>query len=243
MKQIREDVYYIHGQDDMIPDSHVYIIGKSESKDLSMVDAGLMGKAEYKMRSIQDLGIRIEDIKRVIMTHTHLDHIGCLKDIKKRMPWLEVWIHSVEAEALENGDERTVYGMDMFKDMCQMQYGLKDGFFNIEADRKLLDGESLNIGGMTWEVMHIPGHSAGSIALYEKDLKILIPGDVVYADHAIGRFDLHGANPHHHMDSLMKLGKLDVKILLPGHNMIMTNVPEGYVIETAEQWAPYLAEY
>jgi glyoxylase-like metal-dependent hydrolase (beta-lactamase superfamily II) len=205
-----------------------------------MIDAGLMGKADYKIKSIQELGIKLDDIKRVIMTHTHLDHIGCLKDIKDKMPWLELWVHSIEAEPLENGDERTVYGMDMFRDMCQMQYGLKDGLFKFHVDRKLQDGDPLDIGGMIWEVNHIPGHSAGSIALYDKKQKILIPGDVVYADHAIGRFDLHGADPLCHRDSLMKLGTLDVDILLPGHNRIMTDVPEGYILETAEQWGPYL---
>ena len=174
------------------------------------------------------------------MTHTHLDHIGCLKDIKAEMPWIELWVHSIEAESLIKGDERNVYGMDMFKDMCQMQYGLEDGLFTFQVDKKLQDGDVLDIGGMRWDVLHIPGHSAGSIALYEQTQEILIPGDVVYADHAIGRFDLHGADPQSHKDSLMKLGKLDVKVLLPGHNRIMTDVPEGYILETAEQWGPYL---
>lgn len=240
MKKITEDVFYIQGQDDMIPDSHVYVVGKPESNDLSMIDAGLMGKADYKIKAMQELGVKLDDIKRVIMTHTHLDHIGCLKDIRDKMPWLELWVHSIEAESLEQGDERTVYGMDMFRDMCQMQYGLKDGLFKFQVDRRLQDGDSLDIGDMTWEVKHIPGHSAGSIALYDKNQKILIPGDVVYADHAIGRFDLHGADPHSHRDSLMKLGSLDVDILLPGHNRIMTDVSEGYILETAEQWGQYL---
>ncbi len=49
MAQVAEGVYFIEGQDDMIPDSHAYIIGKPESKDLSMIDAGLAGKGRYKL--------------------------------------------------------------------------------------------------------------------------------------------------------------------------------------------------
>jgi hydroxyacylglutathione hydrolase len=241
MTKIREGVYFIEGRDEMIPDSHVYIIGKPESKDLSMIDAGLTGKGSYKIDSVRKLEIDTADIKRVIMTHTHFDHIGCLSEIRQEMPWLELWVHTYEAVQLEEGDERTIYGMDMFKNMCQAQYNLKEGAFKFEVNKKLNDGETLEIGGMVWKVVHVPGHSAGSIALYENTDKILIPGDVVYADYAIGRFDLHGADPAKHKESLMRLSELKVDVLLPGHNRIMERVPEGYIRGTAEQWGPYLA--
>ena len=142
---------------------------------------------------------------------------------------------------MEQGDERTIYGMDMFKSMCQTQYGFKPGAFRFNVNRKLQGGESLEIGGMGWEVIHIPGHSMGSIALYDNSRKALIPGDVVYADYAIGRFDLHGANASELKKSLLKLAKLEVDILLPGHNRIVEKVPNGYIRETAKQWEPYLA--
>ena len=53
MKQISEGVFFIPGQDEMIPDSHVYLLGIPDSDDLSLVDAGLMGKGRYKIDSIQ----------------------------------------------------------------------------------------------------------------------------------------------------------------------------------------------
>jgi glyoxylase-like metal-dependent hydrolase (beta-lactamase superfamily II) len=124
--------------------------------------------------------------------------------------------------------------------MCQKQYGLKFGAFTFQTNKKLEGGESLNIGRMEWEVIHIPGHSMGSIALYNRTKKILIPGDVVYADYAIGRFDLHGANAPDLKKSLMRLAKLDVDILLPGHNQTVKNLPKGYIQKTANQWEPYL---
>jgi glyoxylase-like metal-dependent hydrolase (beta-lactamase superfamily II) len=240
MAEVCVGVYFIQGRDEMIPDSHVYLIGKPESKDLSMIDSGLTGKGSYKVQSLESLGIDMEDIKRVIMTHTHMDHIGCLREIREKMPWTELWVQESEAVQLEEGDERTVYGMDMFKSMCQAQYNLKDGDFNFKVNRRLHGGERLEIGDMEWEVIHVPGHSAGCIALYEKSGKILIPGDVVYADYAIGRFDLYGADPGEHKESLLRLAELEVDILLPGHNNIMARVPDGYIRATAEQWGPYL---
>jgi len=239
--KIAEGVYFIPGQDEMIPDSHTYVIGLPASNDLTLIDPGLMGKGQYKMEAIKGDGIDPSAIKRVIMTHTHLDHIGCLPEILESIPQAELWVHREEAVPLEQGDERTVYGMDMFKSMCQAQYGIKPGAFRFQVDRKLEGGASLEIGGMTWDVVHIPGHSSGSIALFNADGKILIPGDTVYADYAIGRFDLHGAGGPQLRDSLKTLSEMDVSILLPGHNRIMEQVPDGYIRDTARQWEPYLS--
>jgi glyoxylase-like metal-dependent hydrolase (beta-lactamase superfamily II) len=241
MTQITEGVYFIKGQDEMIPDSHVYVVGKLDSQDLSLIDAGLMGKGNYKIQSIQKMGIELKAITRIIMTHTHLDHIGCLAEIREQIPWAELWVHDIEAGPLEEGDERTVYGMEMFQNMCMMQYNIKPGAFTFLIDRRLQGEENLDIGGMTWEVLHIPGHSPGSIGLYNQSEKILIPGDVVYADYAIGRFDLHGANGLELKNSLLQLAELEVDILLPGHNRIVNGLPPGYIADTAGQWAPYLA--
>ena len=240
MPEITKGVYFIPGQDEFIPDSHVYVIGVSSSQDLSIVDAGLMGKGGYKIQSIQKLGIKLSDIKRVIMTHTHLDHIGCLKEIREQIPHAELWIHEEEAHPIERGDERGVYGMEMFRSMCQSQYGLKSGDFKFNVDRKLKEGGKLDIGGLSWEVLHIPGHSAGSVALYERSRKVLIPGDVVYADYAIGRFDLHGADGSVLKNSLLRLAELEVEVLLPGHNRVVKGVKPGYIRDTARQWTPYL---
>ena len=241
MGKIMEGVYFIHGQDEMIPDSHTYVIGDPSSKDLSLIDPGLTGKGKYKIQSLQKMGIEASSIKRVIMTHTHFDHIGCLSEIQKQFPGAELWIHALEADPLEKGDDRTIYGMDMFRGMCQMQYGIKPGAFGFEVHRKLQGGESLDLGGRVWEVIHIPGHSMGSVALYNKTDKILIPGDVIYADYAIGRFDLHGADASELKKSLLRLAELKVDVLLPGHNEIVEKLPAGYILKTAKQWEAYLA--
>jgi len=240
MVKIRESLLLIQGQDEMIPDSHVYLLGKPDSGDLSLVDTGLVGKGAHKVELLKAAGVKPSDIKRVIMTHTHLDHIGCLREIMGQIPGVELWVHSAEAGPLEAGDDRTVYGMEMFKQMCQAQYRLKAGAFTFKVDRCLEDGDELKIGGELWRVLHIPGHSAGGVALYDEGEGILIPGDVVYADFAIGRFDLHGANGSQLNKSLTRLAGLKVKTLLPGHNRVLQNVPDGYIASTAKQWAPYL---
>jgi hydroxyacylglutathione hydrolase len=78
------------------------------------------------------------------------------------------------------------------------------------------------------------------VGLYHSTKRALIPGDVVYADYAIGRFDLHGASGPDLYKSLLSLAELDVEILLPGHNRIVEDLPEGYIDRTARQWKSYL---
>jgi glyoxylase-like metal-dependent hydrolase (beta-lactamase superfamily II) len=241
MPKITEDVYHIPGQDEFMPDSHAYVLGKPSSQNLSLVDAGLTGKGSYKIQAIQKAGIELSSIKRVIMTHTHLDHIGCFAEILKQLPSAELWVHRSEADLLEKGDERAVYGMDTFRGFCEGQLGLKPGAFKCQVHRKLQGGETLDLGDMTWEVIHIPGHSMGSIGLYHRTMKILIPGDVIYADYAIGRFDLYGADAAGLKESLMRLAELEVDILLPGHNEIVKGLPKGYILKTAKQWEPNLS--
>jgi len=240
MPKVTEEVYFIPGQDEFMPDAHTYVLGKPSSKNLSLIDAGMVGKGNYKIQSIEQAGIELSSIKRIIMTHTHLDHIGCLSEIQKKIPWAELWVHQSEADLLERGEERAVYGMDMFRTLCQLQFRLKPGAFKFQVHRKLRGGEVVELGENDWEVIHIPGHSMGSIGLYHRPLKILIPGDVVYADYAIGRFDLYGANASELKKSLLKLAELEVGILLPGHNRIVKELPKDYILKTAKQWEAYL---
>lgn len=240
MPKITEEVYYIPGQDEFMPDAHVYLLGRPLSQDLTLIDAGVVGKGKYKIRSIQEAGIELSSIKRIILTHTHLDHIGCLSEIQREIPWAELWVHQSEADLLEQGEEKAVYGMDMFRTLCQLQFRLKPGAFKFQVHRKLKGGEILDLGDTPWEVLHIPGHSIGSIGLYHRPMKILIPGDVVYADYAIGRFDLYGASGSELKNSLMRLAELEVDILLPGHNRVVKDLPKGYILKTAKQWEAYL---
>ena len=74
----------------------------------------------------------------------------------KSLTDLLVWIHTEEADPSEKGDERTVYGMDMFKTLCQ-SVRASTGAFRFQANRKLKDGEVLTISRDGPEVLHIPG--------------------------------------------------------------------------------------
>ncbi|MBM3300101.1 MAG: MBL fold metallo-hydrolase, partial [Deltaproteobacteria bacterium] len=221
IEKIVEGVQWIPGRDKFLPDSHMYVVGKPDSADFSLVDCGLMEMGGYKLEELENCGVRLEQVTRIIMTHTHMDHIGCLPEILEAIPDAEVWVHRDEALYLESGDERIVYGNKMFESMIRSQYNVPKDFFRTTVHRHLEGGEVLDLGGVQFKVIHLPGHSAGSIGLFNERHRLFMSGDTIYADGAIGRFDLFSANPVELKQSLELIADLGIEILLPCHNRIV----------------------
>lgn len=239
-QSVIEGIYWIPGRDGFIPDSHVYVVGKPGEQDYSLVDCGLLGMGSYKLEELDKIGVSLKHVKRIIMTHTHLDHIGCLPEILKAIPDAEVWVHKDEAIYLERGDPSIVFGNSMFESMLRTQYDVPKDLFTLNVHRKLEGGEKLSLGGIPFEVVHVPGHSAGSIGLFNKEHKLFMSGDTIYADGAIGRYDLASADPAQLKQSLEKIDALGVDILLPCHNRIVNGGAEPMVKNTVRQWASML---
>ncbi|MEJ2717512.1 MAG: MBL fold metallo-hydrolase, partial [Deltaproteobacteria bacterium] len=209
-EQVIDGVWWIPGRDSFLPDSHTYVIGKPDSEDFTIVDCGLMDKGSYKLDELENLGISLARVKRIIMTHTHLDHIGCLPEIREAIPHAEVWMHTAEAFPLEKGDERIVFGNRMFESMARGQYNLPKECFRTEVARKFEGGETLTLGGIPFKVIHLPGHSIGGIGLFNEEHRLLLSGDTIYADLAIGRYDLVSADPQQLKHSLEIIAGLGV---------------------------------
>ena len=88
-------------------------------------------------------------------------------------------------------------------------------FFKIPKQAKPIDFEKIKWGDFELEILHTPGHTLGSICLFERKKKILISGDTLFAD-GIGRTDL-GGDEKLMGKSVALLAKLEWKILCPGH--------------------------
>ncbi|MEI8181328.1 MAG: MBL fold metallo-hydrolase [Desulfomonile sp.] len=240
IEHVVEGVQWIQGKDSFLPDSHVYVIGKSGSSDFTLVDCGLMDMGSYKLEQLESAGISPNQVKRIIMTHTHLDHIGCLPELLRGLPDAEVWVHEDEASYLEAGDARIIFGNSMFESMVKSQYAIPQDCFRIKVQRKLVGEEMLDLGGIAFKVIHLPGHSAGGIGLFSLEHKLLISGDTIYADGAIGRYDLFSANPSELKRSLELVAGLGIDILLPCHNRIVKGGAEPMINKTVVDWSGFL---
>jgi hydroxyacylglutathione hydrolase len=241
-QEVVDGVRWIPGRDRFIPDSHMYVIGKADAGDFSLIDCGLMQMGGYKLEEIEGCGISLKQVKRIIMTHTHLDHIGCLPELLEAIPHAELWVHANEASYLERGDARIIWGNRMFESMIRSQFTVPEGLFRLKVHKKLEDGEELSLGGLSFRVIHLPGHSSGSIGLFNEEHRLFMSGDTIYADGAIGRFDLFSADPSQLRQSLNKIATLGVDILLPCHNRIVKGRAEQMIKNTVIQWAPMLGD-
>ena len=128
----------------------------------------------------------------VILTHNHLDHT---KGVKKE--WKNVFMH--EADILSDNDYSYV------PSQCR-------------PIDELTKGGMLSFGRFALMVYHTPGHTKGSISLYDSDRRILFSGDTWFGNGFYGRTDI-GGNTEELMKSLRFLMSLKVDILCPGHRV------------------------
>lgn len=88
---------------------------------------------------------------------------------------------------------------------------------NFKVDEFVEDRYKIKLGDLKLEVLHTPGHTPGSICLYEEKTKSLFSGDTVFSSGSFGRTDLPGGSLKEIIKSLEKLSRIDVEMLYPGH--------------------------
>ncbi|WP_028321487.1 MBL fold metallo-hydrolase [Desulfatiglans anilini] len=163
-----------------------------------LIDPGhdhLFGHVETEL---ERLGITAADIDVILITHGHPDHIEAVRRFAGG-PAL-IAMHTVE--------------LDFIRRMAP-RYGQALGVADFAPQILLTEG-GLEIGDLSLEVIHAPGHSPGSIALYWPQKKALFTGDVVFQG-GIGRTDLPAGDGAQLKQSIQRLAQLDVELLLPGH--------------------------
>ncbi len=148
-------------------------------------------------------GVDVGRPKLILFTHGHPDHI----------------------EATELFEEDVLRGIAKDEYVYMRQEG-KELFLAAGAHvpgrpfRLLLNEGPLVIGEKTFLVIATPGHSPGSICLYEPKEKVLISGDTVFTL-GVGRTDLPGGDPDRLAASIKKLSRLDIEYLIPGHGEML----------------------
>jgi len=167
--------------------SNIYVLGKEEA---TIVDTGVGNRANPIFPQLAELGVMPENIKQVIITHAHHDHaMGVFLILEQANP--SVFVH----------EDDTKYIASSFG----------------EALVKVVEDDIIDTAIGSFEVYLTPGHTNGSMCLYNAGKKILISGDTVFPDGSYGRYDGESGSLDAMIDSLKKLTELDCEIMLPGH--------------------------
>jgi len=170
--------------------------------DPILVDTGTGGNLDAVLEGIAK-HIEPKRINRIVLTHRHFDHVGGAGALKEALG-ARVFIHELDASPLRDGDG---WGT------LARVFGAPGEVVEVAT---LKEGDELETGSHRFVVKHTPGHTVGSICLYEKETATLISGDTVFAD-GVGRWDLPTGDLRQLVDSLQKLNRLEVINLYPGH--------------------------
>jgi glyoxylase-like metal-dependent hydrolase (beta-lactamase superfamily II) len=189
--------------------TNAYLVWDGTSADALVLDPG-MDAAGPLMERVAENGLRLHLIGN---SHGHVDHIYDNAPLKAASG-APLAIHPDDAYRL---DGRNSYG------------------FAVEPstpDRDLREGEQLRIGDLVFDVLHAPGHTEGSVCLYEERQAVLLSGDVLFAG-SYGRTDLPGGSDADMVASLARLARdlPDGVRVLPGHGPETTIGRERFWME------------
>lgn len=136
-----------------------------------LIDTGFPGQIGDLRMATQKVGVSLDQINIVILTHQDIDHIGCLPDILQECSAIQVYAHELDQPYIQGE-------LPLLKD-GQVKNPPKG-----RVDNALIDGQELPFcGGI--QIIHTPGHTLGHISLYLKRSKILIAGDSIYSANGI----------------------------------------------------------
>jgi hydroxyacylglutathione hydrolase len=189
---------------------NVYIL---VDKELTLIDTGLPRKAKKILSYItQVLHRKPSDLKLIIITHAHLDHTGSLKAMKDATG-AKIAAHPEDAEFI-SGHKR----MGAPKGGIGIVFKLMRPFIKadfVEVDRPIIEGDV--VAGL--KVVHVPGHTPGSIALLDEGKKVLFSGDTLsYRDgKVVGPPEKFTMDPKAAVTSIARIKALDFDLMLCGH--------------------------
>jgi glyoxylase-like metal-dependent hydrolase (beta-lactamase superfamily II) len=149
---------------------------------LTLVDVGRSKAVGLLLNAITDLGHDPADLRRIVLTHAHPDHVQGAPELRERTG-ARVLIHAADAAWLADGrvpeDGRSGAGARRFD-------GLKAGQWTpFKPDATLEDGELIG-GADGLRVIHTPGHSPGHIALLHEPTRTVLVGDAVFHTGRLG---------------------------------------------------------
>ena len=177
--------------------TNCYVLADEKSKEGLVIDPG--GDCGDIEEVIEKEGL---NIKYIILTHGHADHIAALSSLKEKTN-AQILIHAADSDMLLE----PTYNLSFFTG---------ENLICPKADKFFDDGDKIKIGSLELEVLHTPGHSPGGVSLFTD--KMIFTGDTLFCE-GIGRSDLPGASHNGLLHSIKTkiLAKPDDTVVYPGH--------------------------
>lgn len=200
---------------DRIWDTKVYLL--LDGDGAVVVDAATPGRARAVWHHLSGLGCDPSGVSAIWLTHGDIDHMGSVAAIRARSG-AQVVVHHADVPLVDGTAARQLGPLPLSSTYERLFNLLVRHLFRyqpIEVDRPVDDGDNLG----SWQVIHTPGHTAGSVSFYHRERKIIIVGDAL--NHKRGRlgapppiFTPDMAQAH---ASIQKIAELDFEVCCFGH--------------------------
>lgn len=179
--------------------ANTYLAVDEKTNEGFIVDPG--GYNKVLTKEVRDNDV---NIKYIILTHGHSDHICGVNEHKAEFPDAKIVAYKDEEAMLKNPNLNQSPG-----------FGVP---YSTKADILVSDGDELKVGDVTLKFIHTPGHTEGGMCIYVKEAKALFSGDTLFRQ-SIGRTDFPGGSYKEIMDSIRKKLFLlpDDTNVFPGH--------------------------
>lgn len=188
---------------------HTYVVYEPTTLEAAIIDPGMINGNEIKELD-EFIATNHLTVKHLINTHLHIDH--ALGDGYVRNKYgVQVKGHIDDGFLGENiPSQASMFGLDIDAGEISVEINLKEG-------------ETVMIGNEGLRIIHVPGHSPGSIVLYSPANHFLIGGDVIFKN-SIGRTDLPGGSQRALLDNINKkiLTLPPQTVIYPGHGPVTT---------------------
>lgn len=188
----------------------------------TLVDTGLPGQAPLIAAALAEHGVRVEDLRRIILTHQDIDHVGSLHDLA-HASGARVLAHAVEAPFIDGTDLPRFARPETLARRPELR-PFAEQVQPTPIDERLEDGARLELAGGV-RVVFTPGHTSGHICLFLERTRTLIAGDALTA----GEGRLEGPNPGATLDmalatqSVRRLAELDVAMIVCYHGGVVAD--------------------
>jgi glyoxylase-like metal-dependent hydrolase (beta-lactamase superfamily II) len=201
-----------------------------EGGEVTIVDAGAPGLWSLVPRELEAMGRRLDDVRAIVLTHGHSDHIGYAERARRERGW-PVLVHEAD-ETLAMGRRKNTPGPARIRIGPILRFGwwsLRRGLLRVPPLVEVAtygDGATLDVPGSP-RVILVPGHTAGSAALHVPSREVVFVGDAIatytVTDGYRGpRMAAFGADYVQARESLGRLEGIAARMVLPGHGDAFT---------------------
>lgn len=170
MRQITSDIYMLEN----VGSAPAFLLVSQDG--FTLIDTGTPGKTKTLIAQLEDNNYGLSDLRTIVLTHCHADHTGNVAELVKRSG-AKIVAHRDEIPYIMQKKALPVHSL-----FQRVGFWMFDRIFKTHIDRVDLavnDGDVVDaLGGLI--VIHVPGHTPGSIALYHPERRILFSGDILF---------------------------------------------------------------